>query len=216
MNSVNDLWQRTQSQLPLIAILRGIQTHEVLSVAGALQEVGYCCLEVPLNSPEAFRTIEILAREFGEEMLVGAGTVLTEEAAVRSIDAGSKLLVAPNLDESVARQCESKECVFCPGIATPTEAFSALKLGATALKLFPAELITPPVVKAMRAVLPHSAVALPVGGISPENMLSYYKAGANGFGLGSGLYKPGKSISAIKIDAQRYVSSWRSCVASAV
>lgn len=211
MNTPKTLWLRTKTQLPLIAILRGIQTNEALTVAGALQEAGYACLEIPLNSPDAFRTIEVMAREFGEEMLVGAGTVLTPQAAIRCHEAGGKLIVAPNLDETVAHQSVSTGCIYCPGVATPTEAFQALKLGATALKLFPAELVTPPVVKAMRAVLPGDATVLPVGGISPDNMSTYYNSGANGFGLGSGLYKPGKSVDALKIDARKYVAAWRSC-----
>ncbi|MFT5896228.1 MAG: 2-dehydro-3-deoxyphosphogalactonate aldolase [bacterium] len=211
MNSANVLWLRTQTQLPLIAILRGIQTSEALAVASALQEAGFSCLEVPLNSPEAFRTIEVMVREFGDEMLIGAGTVLTAQAVTSCVESGAKLIVAPNLDESVAHQSVSSGCVYCPGVATPTEAFHALKLGATALKLFPAELVTPPVVKAMRAVLPSDTIVLPVGGISPANMMVYCNAGANGFGLGSGLYKPGKSINALKTDAQQYVATWRTC-----
>lgn len=211
MKSPNGLWLRTQTQLPLIAILRGIQSDEALAVGGALQEAGYLCLEVPLNSPNAFRTIEVMAREFGEDMLIGAGTVLTAQAASRCFEAGGKLIVAPNLDESVAQLSVSSGCVYCPGVATPSEAFNALKLGATALKLFPAELVSAPVVKAMRAVLPNDTVLLPVGGILPDNMMAYYKSGANGFGLGSGLYKPGKSLDALKIDAKKYVVAWRSC-----
>lgn len=211
MNSAITLWLRTKTELPLIAILRGIHTNEALVVAGALQEAGYACLEVPLNSPDAFRTIELMAHEFGEDMLVGAGTVLTAQAAIRCHEAGGKLIVAPNLDEAVAHQSVSSGCIYCPGVATPTEAFRALKLGATALKLFPAELVTPPVVKAMRAVLPSDATVLPVGGISPDNMATYYHSGANGFGLGSGLYKPGKSVEALKVDAKKYVAAWRSC-----
>jgi 2-dehydro-3-deoxyphosphogalactonate aldolase len=132
MNSPNALWLRTQTELPLIAILRGIQTNEALSVASALQAAGYSCLEVPLNSPHAFRTIEVMAREFGDEMLVGAGTVLTAQSVDSCIEAGGKLIVAPNLNESVAHQSVSSGCVYCPGVATPTEAFHALNLGATA------------------------------------------------------------------------------------
>lgn len=211
MNTANDLWLRTQTNLPLIAILRGIKTDEAMAVASALQEAGYTCLEVPLNSPDAFRTIALMAREFGDDMLIGAGTVLTAADANSCIEAGGKLIVAPNLDESVAHESTSKGCIYCPGVATPTEAFQALKLGAKALKLFPAELVTPPVVKAMRAVLPSDAVVLPVGGITADNMQAYFNVGANGFGLGSGLYKPGKTLEALKADAQKYVAAWRLC-----
>lgn len=211
MSSANELWLRTQSELPLIAILRGITTNEALVVASVLQEAGYRCLEVPLNSPDAIKTIEVMAREFGDDMLVGAGTVLSTQAVNQCVEAGAKLIVAPNLEESVANQSITSGCIYCPGVATPTEAFTALKLGATGLKLFPAELVTPAVVKAMRAVLPTEAIVLPVGGISPANMSAYYNAGANGFGLGSGLYKPGKASDAIKLDAQHYVAAWCEC-----
>ena len=210
MTSTVALWEATRTQLPLIAILRGITSDEALIVASALQEAGFLCLEVPLNSPEAFRTIELMAAEFGDDMLIGAGTVLTAESVTSCVDAGGRLIVAPNLDESVAQASVSYDCIYCPGIATPSEAFHALTLGATALKLFPAELVTPAVLKAMKAVLPIDAVTLPVGGITPNNMMEFCKAGANGFGLGSGLYKSGKSIEAIKIDAQRYIDTWRS------
>ncbi|MFK8076417.1 MAG: 2-dehydro-3-deoxy-6-phosphogalactonate aldolase [Granulosicoccus sp.] len=207
MSSASALWEEVLTQLPLIAILRGIQPEEALSVAEALHSCGYKCLEIPLNSPHAFKTIEIIAREFGTRMLVGAGTVLNAQAATDTLSAGGQIVVSPNLDEEVAQACRHHECIYCPGVATPSEAFYALKLGASALKLFPAELITPTVVKAMRAVLPSDAIVLPVGGISPGNMHDYLSVGSNGFGLGSGLYKPGKSIEDIKKDANGYVAA---------
>ena len=207
MSSASALWEEVLTQLPLIAILRGIQPEEALSVAEALHGCGYKCLEIPLNSPQAFKTIEIIAREFGSRMLVGAGTVLNAQAVTDTLSAGGQIVVSPNLDEEVAQACRHHSCIYCPGVATPSEAFRALKLGASALKLFPAELITPTVVKAMRAVLPSDAIVLPVGGISPDNMQEYLSAGSNGFGLGSGLYKPGKSIEDITTDASEYVAA---------
>lgn len=209
MNNALALWSEVLTKLPLIAILRGIKPDEALAVAEALHQCGYKCLEVPLNSPDAYKTIEIIAREFGNAMLVGAGTVLNKQSVADSISAGSQIIVAPNLDDEVAVACGTQTCIYCPGVATPTEAFKALKLGAAGLKLFPAELVTPKVVKAMRAVLPTDAVVLPVGGISSTNMQEYLQAGANGFGLGSGLYKPGKSIENIISDAKTYVEAFQ-------
>ena len=207
MSSASALWDEVLIQLPLIAILRGIQPTEALSVAEALHRCGYKCLEIPLNSPDAFKTIDIIAREFGSTMLVGAGTVLNAQAVTDTLSAGGQIVVSPNLDDEVAHACRHHDCIYCPGVATPSEAFRALKLGASALKFFPAELITPTVVKAMRAVLPTDAIVLPVGGISPDNMPDYLSVGANGFGLGSGLYKPGKSIDEIANDANGYVAA---------
>lgn len=207
MSSASELWEEVLTQLPLIAILRGIEPEEALIVAEALHNCGYKCLEIPLNSPDAFKTIEIIAREFGSRMLIGAGTVLDAQAVSDTLSAGGQLVVSPNLDEEVAQACRHHGCIYCPGIATPSEAFRALKLGASALKLFPAELITPTVVKAMRAVLPSDAIVLPVGGISPDNMRDYLSVGANGFGLGSGLYKPGKTIDDVVTDANSYVEA---------
>ena len=210
MKAPNAKWLQVESTLPLIAILRGIKTTEVLAVAQVLQEAGFLCLEVPLNSPDAFRTIELLSAEYGDSLLIGAGTVLTSQSVDDCASAGGQLVVAPNLNTQVAEAASRHNCVYCPGVATPTEAFSALHLGAVALKLFPAEMITPPVVKAMRAVLPADATLIPVGGISPDNMSSYRLAGANGFGLGSGLFSPGKSVEALKKDARSYVEAWAS------
>ena len=207
MSSASALWDEVLTQLPLIAILRGIQPGEALSVAEALHRCGYKCLEIPLNSPDAFKTIEIIAREFGSTKLIGAGTVLNAQAVTDTVSAGGQIVVSPNLDDEVAQACRHHDCIYCPGVATPSEAFRALKLGASALKFFPAELITPTVVKAMRAVLPTDAIVLPVGGISPDNMPDYLSVGANGFGLGSGLYKPGKSIEEITNDANGYVAA---------
>jgi len=209
MPSAAALWEEALTQLPLIAILRGIEPREALAVAEALHGCGYKCLEIPLNSPDAYKTIEMIANEFGNTMLVGAGTVLNVQAVNDTVSAGGQIVVSPNLDDEVAQACRHNNCIYCPGVATPSEAFKALKLGASVLKLFPAELITPPVVKAMRAVLPTEVIVLPVGGISPGNMPDYLSVGANGFGLGSGLYKPGKSIEDITSDANAYAAVMR-------
>lgn len=210
INTAKERWNTVQTELPLIAILRGITPTEILAVAEALYTAGFRCLEVPLNSPDAITSIEQLAQHYGDKMLVGAGTVLTVNQVNQCAAAGAKLIVAPNLSANVASAAIAKDCVYCPGVATPTEAFQALEMGATGLKLFPAELVNANVVKAIRAVLPQDACLIPVGGITPNTMNEFTAAGANGFGLGSGLYKSGKSLEALASDAAAYVSAWRS------
>lgn len=200
-------WQNSLARLPLVAILRGITPDEALPIGTALAEAGFTIIEVPLNSPSPLQTIEILSREFSSHITIGAGTVLRKKQVNDVISAGGTLIVAPNLDSQVASASHEAHLIYCPGVATPTEAFSALDQGAAALKLFPAELISPPVVKAMRAVLPTSATLLPVGGITPANMVDYLAAGANGFGIGSALYKPGKSASAVAADAALFMNA---------
>jgi 2-dehydro-3-deoxyphosphogalactonate aldolase len=181
------------AELPLIAILRGITPAEAVPVGLALAEAGFRIIEVPLNSPQPLQSIEALARELGGRCLVGAGTVMS----------------AAQVDQ-VAR------ALWCaPGIATPGEGFAALAAGADALKLFPAELLTPVVLKAMRAVFAKDVLFVPVGGITPQNMAGYAGAGANGFGLGSALFKPGMSVAQLKANALAFVQAWRGIAAPA-
>ena len=186
--------------LPLVAILRGIAPGEAVDVARAIDEAGWRIVEVPLNSPQPMQSIAAMVKAF-PHLLVGAGTVLTADQVREVHQAGGRLVVAPNFNAEVIRAAVQlgMECV--PGVMTPTEAFAALDAGATALKLFPAEMIPPAAVKAMRAVLPPSAMLLPVGGIGTSNMAAYTAAGANGFGIGSALYAPGKSAAAVKQSA---------------
>lgn len=205
-------WHQAITNMPLIAILRGITPEEAVDVAEVLIDAGFLLIEVPLNSPTPYKTIEKLVLSYGEKAIVGAGTVLTPDQVTATIDAGGKLIVAPNLNPLVASAACSASTMYCPGVATPTEAFSALEQGAAAIKLFPAELIQPQVVSAMRAVLPPETVMLPVGGISPDNMQPYIGAGAKGFGIGSAIYKPGKSVSAVGDSARRFVSAFECLV----
>jgi len=180
-------------QLPLIAILRGIRPDEVLASVGSLVDAGFRLIEIPLNSPDAFTSINLAADTFGDVAMIGAGTVLSAEDVQRTLDAKGQLIVAPNFDPAVGAAAVSSGAIWAPGVVTPTEAFSALAAGAHALKIFPAEMVLPAGIKAMRAVLPTSARVLPVGGITPESMQAYVEAGANGFGLGSALYRAGDS-----------------------
>ncbi|MGQ3050766.1 MAG: 2-dehydro-3-deoxy-6-phosphogalactonate aldolase [Roseateles sp.] len=195
-------------QLPLVAILRGVKPDEVEAVADALYAEGFRVIEVPLNSPQALDSIGRLARRMPDDALIGAGTVLSADA-VRDVQvAGGRLIVMPHADVAVIRVAKARGLACVPGAATPTEAFAALQAGADALKLFPAELVTPTVLKAMRAVLPRELRLLPVGGITPETMAVYRKAGAAGFGLGSALYSPGMSATDVATRARAFTQAW--------
>lgn len=202
-------------QLPLVAILRGVRPEEAEAVASAIVAAGFRCIEVPLNSPDPFASIERLARLLGDEALIGAGTVLDVESVDRVAGAGGRLVVAPNFAPRVVEHAlgAGLECV--PGVATPSEAFAAVDAGARVLKVFPAEASPPPVVKAWRAVLPAAIRLLPVGGIAPGSMAPYVAAGANGFGLGSALYQPGMPADEAGRRAARFAEAWAAIAARA-
>ena len=194
--------------LPLVAVLRGIAPREVLEIGAALVEHGFRILEVPLNSPEPFESIGQLAGAFGERCLTGAGTVLRVADVARVAHAGGKLVVMPHGDVAIVREAKRLGLVCLPGVATPTEAFAALDAGADGLKMFPAEQLSPAVLKAWRAVLPKDALVFPVGGIRPDNMAPYWAVGANGFGTGSNLYQPGASASAVRKVAAEFAAAF--------
>ncbi len=196
--------------LPLVAILRGITPAETDAVGAALYEAGFRLIEVPLNSPEPFASIARLRCALPDDALVGAGTVLQTAQIEALVAAGGDLAVMPHADCALIRTAKAADLLCMPGIATPTEAFAALTAGADALKLFPAELLTSPVIKALRAVLPRSTRLLPVGGITPENMAGYIAAGADGFGLGSALYAVATPAAEVQRRARRFAAVWRS------
>ncbi|WP_114185115.1 2-dehydro-3-deoxy-6-phosphogalactonate aldolase [Microvirga aerophila] len=195
--------------LPLVAILRGLKPENAEAVGNALVEAGFRIIEVPLNSPEPFRSIETLAKRMPKDVLVGAGTVLEPDLVNGVHDMGGKLIVMPHADTDVIRRAKDLGLVCTPGVATPTEAFAALKAGADAIKIFPAEATPPAVVKAWRAVLPKDAIVIPVGGIKPDTMKSYVDAGADGFGLGSALFTPAMSVEEIRRNADDFAKAWR-------
>ncbi|MEO8008948.1 MAG: 2-dehydro-3-deoxy-6-phosphogalactonate aldolase [Betaproteobacteria bacterium] len=176
---------------PLVAILRGIKPGETLDIGTVLVEAGFCIIEVPLNSPEPFASIMKLSKRFADTVLIGAGTVTNWEQVAKVADAGGKIIVMPHADERIVEAAKRRSLYVVPGFASPTEAFRMIDAGADAIKLFPAEANPPKVLKALRAVLPVDMPVLPVGGITPGNMKEYWEAGADGFGLGSALYKPG-------------------------
>jgi 2-dehydro-3-deoxyphosphogalactonate aldolase len=197
------------TDLPLVAILRGLKPESAEAVGFALVEAGFRVIEVPLNSPDPFRSIEILAKTMPGDVLVGAGTVLDPEQVDGVRDVGGKLIVMPHADVDVIRRAKEHNLICTPGVATPTEAFAALKAGADGIKIFPAEGIPPVVVKAWRAVLPKDTIVLPVGGIKPDNMKPYVDAGANGFGLGSALFTPAMAVEDIARNARAFADAWK-------
>ena len=199
---------QAMAQLPLIAILRGLTPAEAPAIGEALVSSGFAIIEVPLNSPEPLHSIAALTSLF-PQALIGAGTVLNVQHVNEVHAAGGRLVVAPNFNPAVVAQALALNMVVLPGVFTPTEAFAALDAGAHGLKLFPAEMISPATVKAMRAVLPASAALMPVGSITPDNMAPYRAAGANGFGLGSALYAPGRSAQMVQQQAQAFVRAFK-------
>ena len=208
MNPGDELGRRL-AECPLVAILRGITPAEAEAVGEAILAAGIRIIEVPLNSPDPLASIERLARAFGESALVGAGTVLEAADVARVRDSGGRIIVSPNSFAPVIEAAAAAGLVSLPGFFTPSEAFAALRAGATGLKLFPAEGAVPAVVKAQRAVLPRDVPLLVVGGIGPGTMQPWLDAGANGFGLGSGLYRPGQSAQETAAKAKAYVEGLR-------
>ena len=193
--------------MPLISVLRGMPPAEADGVGQALLDAGIPIMEVPLNSPEPFQSIRIQADRFGGSSIVGAGTVLQPEDVARVADAGGTIIVSPNLNEEVVRATKRLGLISVPGVFTPSEAFRALDAGADALKLFPGDGMSPLVVKAMRAVLPKGTILCVTGGVDAGNIGEWMAGGADGVGIGSALYKPGKSLADVAADAKRFVDA---------
>jgi len=195
------------ARCPLVAILRGVTPDAVEPIGEALVDAGFSLIEVPLNSLDPLESIARLARRLGERAVVGAGTVLTTDQVAQVRDAGGRLIVSPNTDTDVIGASVAADMLCLPGYYTPTEGFAALAAGAHGLKLFPAEAASPAVLKAQRAVLPRAVPMLVVGGITPDSMAPWRAAGADGFGLGSALYRPGDDADAVRAAAGRFVAA---------
>ena len=201
------MFNRTLATNGLIAILRGLRPEEAESIGSALYAAGIRIIEVPLNSPQPLRSLEILRRTLPDDCLVGAGTVLSAEQVRAVKEAGGQLIVMPHCDVQVLRAAKDAGLYLAPGVATPSEAFAALTAGADALKVFPAEQVGIGAMKAWLAVLPPGTALLPVGGITPDNMAPYLRAGAAGFGLGSALYSPGLPADEVGRRAQAFIQA---------
>lgn len=196
------------ARCPLVAILRGIRPDEIEAVGDALVDAGFTLIEVPLNSPDPLDSIARLSARLGNRALVGAGTVLTAADVARVAAAGGRIIVSPNTDAAVIRATVEAGMASLPGYFTPSEAFAAIAAGASALKLFPAEAASPAVIKAQRAVLPRDLPVLAVGGVTPDTMQVWRAAGADGFGLGSALYRPGAAAGEVSRAARAFVAAW--------
>ena len=205
--SARELFDRHFEPCPLIGIIRGVTPADAVGIGKALLDGGIRILEVPLNSPEPFASIGAIAEAIGEEALVGAGTVLDPADVQKVKQAGGRIIVSPNMNPAVIAATVGSGMISSPGIFTPTEAFAALEAGAHALKLFPAEAASPAVVKALKAVLPNDVPLIIVGGVTPESIGAWLDAGADGFGLGGGLYRPGQSAEETLAKARAYVAA---------
>ncbi|MDI3361514.1 2-dehydro-3-deoxy-6-phosphogalactonate aldolase [Lelliottia sp. V89_10] len=198
-----------QTNLPLIAILRGITPDEALAHVGAVIDAGFDAVEIPLNSPEWEKSIPAVVDAFGDKALIGAGTVLKPEQVDQLAKMGCKLIVTPNIQPDVIRRAVSYGMTVCPGCATATEAFTALDAGAQALKIFPSSAFGPDYIKALKAVLPADVPVFAVGGVTPENMAQWINAGCAGAGLGSDLYRAGQSVERTAAQAAAFVKAYR-------
>jgi len=208
MSAVED-FRRYFAECPLVAIIRGITPADAEAIAGAVYDAGIRIIEIPLNSPQPFDSVRAIADAFGDRALVGAGTVLDPEDVARVQEAGGRLVVSPNTDIPVIEATVAAGMVSSPGYFTPSEAFDAILAGAHSIKLFPAEAASPKVVKAQKAVLPKDIPLIVVGGVTPESIPAWLEGGADGFGLGGGLYKPGQDAQATLDKARAYVAAVR-------
>jgi len=207
--SAKELLNRYLDECPLVAIIRGVTPGEANAIGDALYESGIRIIEVPLNSPEPLKSIELLTKKFGDGVLVGAGTVLDAADVQRVRDVGGRIIVSPDTNANIIAATAAAGLVASPGYFTPSEAFAAIRAGATALKLFPAEAAAPAVIKAHLAVIPKDVPIMVVGGVTPDTMRPWLDAGASGFGLGGGLYKPGQSVAETLEKARAYVAQVR-------
>jgi 2-dehydro-3-deoxyphosphogalactonate aldolase len=207
--SPNELLQKHLAECPLVAIIRGVTPDQAEATGEAIYEAGIRIIEVPLNSPDPLKSIAKLAKKFGDRALVGAGTVLRPEQVAEVKKAGGRIIVSPDTNTEVIAASAAEGLVSSPGYFTPSEAFAAIRAGATGLKFFPAEAASPAVLRAHLAVIPREVPIIVVGGVKPDNMRPWIDAGAIGFGLGSGLYRPGQSAGETLDRARCYVNCLR-------
>jgi 2-dehydro-3-deoxyphosphogalactonate aldolase len=209
-----DFMKTFLDRCPLIAILRGVRPDEVIPICAALEAAGIAIVEVPLNSPQPIESIRLLAANFGERLLIGAGTVMTPAQVEEVAAVGGRLIVTPHADPDLVRTAKALHMMAAPGFFTPAEAFSLLDAGADAIKLFPAEGSNPAALRAMRAILPPGTLVIPVGGIAPDNIRLWHEAGAAGYGIGSSIYKPGDTAEIVGRKAAALVAACQAATAT--
>ena len=205
--TLSEKFSRNMTAFPCVAILRGLEPQNALDIGQVLVDNGFRIIEVPLNSPDPFKSIEILSKAFGHDAIIGAGTVLNTQSVADVQNAGGEVIVSPNTNIDVICDAKSRGMLSAPGVQTPTEAFAAIDAGANAIKFFPGEAITPKIFKAMKAVLPSDMPTLIVGGVVPETMEGYLKVGASGFGIGSGVFKAGDTAQDVGVKAAAFRSA---------
>jgi 2-dehydro-3-deoxyphosphogalactonate aldolase len=196
-------------QMPVIAILRGVKPTEAVAIAEAVLESGIRVIEIPLNSPDPLESVRQVADRLAERAVVGAGTVLSEADVERVAESGGRIIVSPNMNGQVIRKTKAHGLVSAPGIMTPSEAFAALAAGADVLKLFPGELFTLPVIRAMAAVLPKTTALVLVGGVTPDLIGAFHGSPVTGFGVGSSIYKPGMTAADVKVSCGKFAEAVR-------
>ena len=201
-------WDDALATMPLVAILRGLRPDEALGVGEMLIRAGFKVLEVPLNSPDPFDSIQAMAHSFGDRAIVGAGTVLKVADVEHLAKVGGQICISPNANADVIRAAKAHGLISFPAFFTATEAFAAIDAGADALKLFPAELAGPKGLKALKAVLPKTMPVFPVGGVTADNMDTYLEVGAKGFGIGTAVFKPGDSAEVVYKKAKAFTDAW--------
>lgn len=194
---------------PVLAVLRGVTPEEAPAVGDALIEAGLTILEVTLDSPSPFESLRRLADRYGDRALIAAGTVLKADQAAAAAAAGAQMIVAPNFAPAVVAATRAAGVISCPGVMTPSEAFAALDAGADALKLFPGDALAPKAVKGLRAVLPKDARLIVTGGVDEANARDFIEAGADGVGVGSALFAPGRPPATIRDSAERFLAAAR-------
>lgn len=201
--------QLLQTSMPLVAILRGLQPERAVETGQVLYEAGFRLIEVPLNRSGAIESIEQLVRSLPSDAVIGAGTVLTASDVDKAAQSGARLIISPDFNPAVVDRTLSHQLCAIPGVATPTEAFAALRAGAHAIKAFPAEAMPPEVIQSWRAVIPQSLPIFAVGSITPERMRAYHQAGVNGFGLGGQLFKPDCTLAQLQTNSTEFVRAWQ-------
>ncbi|MGL1922404.1 MAG: 2-dehydro-3-deoxy-6-phosphogalactonate aldolase [Hyphomicrobiales bacterium] len=197
------------AKMPLVAIIRGVKPTEVLDIATALKSAGFIFIEVPLNSPDPYQSIQLMADNLGEECIIGAGTVTSVEQAENVHQAGGRLIVSPNTNTKVIQRTKQLGMISIPGFYTPSEAFTAIEAGADGLKMFPSDTLGTKGLKAIKVVLPPEIPLFAVGGVNAGNIAEYLNVGATGFGLGSGIYKPAMAADQVYKNAKAYVAAYK-------